>query len=571
MDVIDFDDSLLIEFAGERYFGRGEKYFHEGRVRSLVEHEGTVAAKVAGTHEYRVRLWGEDGELLHSCDCPLGMDGEFCKHCVAVGLAWLEGDAPDDPSTSATTMDDIKAYLESREKDVLVGLVVEQAMEDERLRERLLLRAARVGGPNVGAFQKAVDAAVAMDDFPDYDSPREYTRRMESIVASISELLDEGYADEGVELAEYALAAVEGAMRYDVDGSILGVLYDLEGVHHEACRRAEPDVEALARRIFEWEVGGEYDTFFDAANNYADVLGEEGMAEYRRLAGKEWAEVPALGPDPANAPPYYGRRWRLTHIMKTLAARSGDVEALVAVEAKDLSNARSYMRVSAVYKEAGDYDKALEWAEEGMWIFPDDARSGLREFVVEEYHRRGRHDEAMNLVWKSFTEHPGLELYRELKSHAERAGAEWGMWREKALSRIREGVEKRKEESKSAYFMFSPDNSPLVEAYIFEGEVEEAWREAKEGGCSEPLWLELASLREEEYPEEALEIYEERIEPLVEQTNNAAYEEAYELLMKTRSIMRRTGREAEFDEYLELLRAEYKRKRNFIKLLDGME
>jgi hypothetical protein len=35
--------------------------------------------------------------------------------------------------------------------------------------------------------------------------------------------------------------------------------------------------------------------------------------------------------------------------------------------------------------------------------------------------------------------------------------------------------------------------------------------------------------------------------------------------------MRRLVREAEFDEYVELLRLEYKRKRNFMKLLDGIE
>ena len=31
--------------------------------------------------------WGEQG-MDHSCDCPLGLDGEFCKHC-ATALAWL--------------------------------------------------------------------------------------------------------------------------------------------------------------------------------------------------------------------------------------------------------------------------------------------------------------------------------------------------------------------------------------------------------------------------------------------------------------------------------------------------
>ena len=39
---------------------------------------------------------------------------------------------------------------------------------------------------------------------------------------------------------------------------------------------------------------------------------------------------------------------------------------------------------------------------------------------------------------------------------------------------------------------------------------------------------------------------------------------------RVRELTRRFGREAEFEEYVELLRLEYKRKRNFIKLLDGM-
>ena len=53
-------------------------------------------------------------------------------------------------------------------------------------------------------------------------------------------------------------------------------------------------------------------------------------------------------------------------------------------------------------------------------------------------------------------------------------------------------------------------------------------------------------------------------------TNNKAYRDAYELLIQVRELTRRLGREAEFEEYVELLRQEYKSKRNFIKLLDGM-
>ncbi len=115
------------------------------------------------------------------------------------------------------------------------------------------------------------------------------------------------------------------------------------------------------------------------------------------------------------------------------------------------------------------------------------------------------------------------------------------------------------------------DHSELVRIFPWEGDVETAWREAKEGGCSNDLWLELAARREDAHPEDALSVYEARIEPLIQRTNNSAYQRAYELLLKVRRLMQRLGREQEFDEYLELLRAEYKRKRNFMKLLDGME
>jgi uncharacterized Zn finger protein len=169
VDVLDHD--VLLELAGERYFERGARYHRGGHLRNLVEHGGTIAAKVLGMHEYGVRPWVEEDELDYSCDRPLGVDGEFCKHCLAVGLAWLEDGLSEEV---AVTMGDVRAYLEEQDKDVLVRIVMEQAMEDERLRERLLLRAARTGGgsPDIAAFRRAIGSAVGPpDDYWDYGSP----------------------------------------------------------------------------------------------------------------------------------------------------------------------------------------------------------------------------------------------------------------------------------------------------------------------------------------------------------------------------------------------------------------
>src|SRR5215212_12017054 len=228
---------VMLELAGETYFERGEGYYQGGHVYDLVEHGGVIVAKVAGTEDYRVRLWAEDG-LAYSCDCPLGLDGEFCKHCVAAGLAWLEGDNSEDAPGGSATMDDVRTYLEDQDKDLLVRIVMEQAMEDEGLRERLLLRASRMGGLDPAAFHRAIDEAVDFDD-DYYGPPWKYARGIHNVVGTIEELLEERFAQEVIELSEYALASVEKAMNYDVDGTIGEILEALEGLHHKACKRAK--------------------------------------------------------------------------------------------------------------------------------------------------------------------------------------------------------------------------------------------------------------------------------------------------------------------------------------------
>ena len=135
----------LRRLASDVSFERGQSYFLNGNVRSVVEHAGVLTASVSGTGLYRVRLSAEAGELLSECPCPMGAEGAFCKHCVAVGLAWLagrnKGSRHGEPPI--VTLDDARAYLSRQSKERLVELLLEQAAGDERLRERLLMQAAK--------------------------------------------------------------------------------------------------------------------------------------------------------------------------------------------------------------------------------------------------------------------------------------------------------------------------------------------------------------------------------------------------------------------------------------------
>jgi hypothetical protein len=173
------------------------------------------------------------------------------------------------------------------------------------------MKAARKGpkGLDVATYRRAIDEAVDAGGFVDYRDAYDYARGIEEAVDSVD----------------------------DSDGHMGGILERLQEIHHKACKKAKPDPEALARRLFEWELRTDWDTFHGAAQTYERILGAKGLAVYRKLAEAEWAKVPAVGPGRDDSQKY-DKRFRITHIMETLAGLAGDVEALVAIKQRDLSS-----------------------------------------------------------------------------------------------------------------------------------------------------------------------------------------------------------------------------------------
>jgi uncharacterized Zn finger protein len=268
--------------------------------------------------------------------------------------------------------------------------------------------------------------------------------------------------------------------------------------------------------------------------------------------------------------------------MESLAHTTGDVEALVAVKSRDLSSAYSFLKIAEIYHEAGQHDHALEWAEHGAQAFPEKTDSRLREFLAEEYHRLHRHAEAMEQVWALYVNAPNLGTYRQLKEHTVRAAGksarkqkeEWANWRERALNHLRAMLDERRKGIKNrgnfSAWWGAGDNSTLVEIYLWEGETDEALKAAEAHDCSDAHWMNLAGALEKPRPSEALRIYRESLEPIIDQKNNRAYEEAVERIRKIGKLMERSGRAAEFSDFISGLHTRHKAKRNFIKLLDSI-
>jgi len=582
--------SELRELTDPRSWERGVEYFEEDRVHGVVQDGTTVVASVEGQQMYRVRLSLQEGHLLAECSCPMGRAGVFCKHCVAVGLTWVEpslseSDAAEiaaamktsmdgEKSAGKTDLDRLRDYLSEQPLPALVELIIEHALWDDTLLRRLTMDAARSEeAVDMRAMKHAVTEATRTGGFVDYGAAPNFARGIEDVVHAISQLLEEGHAHEVITLSEYALRRVERALLHmdDSDGFMRPILDDLQTLHHAACVKAKPDPKQLARRIFEWEVNGDWDTFFGAAEAYADVFGEMGLAEYRKRAEALWEELPQLGPG-QDSESYTHPRFRLREIMESLARVGGDVESLVAVKSRDLSSAFRYLDIAETYKKAGELDKALDWAEEGLKVFPDKTDRRLGEFLAEEYHRHDRHEDAVAVIWRSFMDYPCLSSYQTLKQHADQAG-EWLGWREKAIAHLR--AQERTDDwlRPRVRWTVGPlrHGSQLVAVHLWESNVSAAWEEACQRGCSIGQWMEAARLREDEHPEDALRVYRDNVRQLADQTNNAAYEEAIGVVRDIRRLMKQMGcQEDGFAKYIEELRGEFKRKRNFMKLLDAL-
>jgi hypothetical protein len=137
--------------------------------------------------------------------------------------------------------------------------------------------------------------------------------------------------------------------------------------------------------------------------------------------------------------------------------------------------------------------------------------------------------------------------------------------RERALQQLRSDAAESAAHSRAG---FGWGEGPVwIGALIDDGDVGAAW-DAAAGVASDRQWLTLAGLISSARPADALPVYLPAIEPLRSQSGDPVYQQVATLLSKIRYCHQPLGTAPEFAAYLAALRADQKRKRNLIKLLD---
>jgi uncharacterized Zn finger protein len=518
--VVWFDEAALRRCAGNTWYVRGVTYVEE--VGDLCCTPTTVTATVQGTDSYEVRLSGDRGGLDGECSCPVGRKGDFCKHCVAVGLAALAAPpcpphepAPATPAPAVQAEDefDLRPYLlriraENFDPDALDSIV------------DALKRSRRLGDVALAKLSRAAAEVLHLLDRFAADHPAAIRPLYQRALRHLTAPNFGGQPDNKI-------APIRAAMIRAMEGLI-------------AVSRAEPpDPIEFGRWLIDLQIGN---VCFPevCVGRFAEILGEEGLAAYGKQLSDLAARASTYDGDDATTHRQAIFRLRESYLVGIVK----DVDRLVELYAEALSRPERYVRIGEALRDAERFDEAIDWLQRGL-ADTRQGRTDICDLLVAVYTQLGRLKEAARARLDHFNDEPDVYNYRMLMRAAEAVGAA-SYAHKQAMTLLRERA------------ACGQAADPLIGVLLSNGEIDEAWAAAQEFECSDTCGVTLASSRAKQHPADAIPIYSHEVEKAIARKHRSGYQKAVELLVSLRDLHERAGRD--FGAYMDELRSTHSRK-----------
>lgn len=552
------DDDVLRDLAGEGAFARGKKYTQEGRAQVEEVSAHQVTGSVRGGARYDVALFLDGDEVHGDCNCPAAADGDFCKHQVALALTARGAGASAESSSAEASL---AAFLRAQSVELLADKLLSIAAEYREVEKDLLFWHKSTQAESGAELNKVIGALLRGGGFVDYRKSFDYARRVDQVAELLRGLVKSRPAV-CAEAAEYALLRLFTTLEQSDDsaGAISGAMGELVKLHRKALSSMQPD-KKYGARFFKLMLADGWG-FFEL-KTYRALLGEAAWSEYGRCIEAAHAKLPppAKSKDRWSISEESLGRKHLMRMLETWYVLNDDREALLALKTRELQEPRDYMNLIKQLREYGRHREALQWAEKAHRQFPEDA--GFYDALIVCYRHDGLDEEADALLWQWFEKWPGAKNFAALMKQA---GKREKAWRERAFAYLETCEVAAWERARKRDPKAPRDVSTRLEVLLNEKRVEEAVAITRDGAAPQHLWLRLADQAKKRYPEVSLPIYRREIELLAEIGGNQNYARANDFLKKLLPLLPKDERPA----YLNELRARYKAKRNFIKLLDTL-
>jgi len=605
---------LIKKKAGKSYFDRGQTLYRQGSVvkAQWIDDEGRYAARVKGTSYpyYEVELKWNGSALRHKCDCPLGEDNAFCKHCVAVGLYWLEASAESTLSSVGKsaqnkvpplTEDALRKLLYKQPQRRLVEWLTELIFKNPTAQKTFLprLQRAAAGKINLAEYRDPLLKALHPGKKLYFYDVKHYQQKLMPHISCLIELVDDGFYTEAETITEAALACMDEVHQAfsSVDESIPHNLIELFIdilVRIHMGRREHPEStldkqtqldEQLAQKVMAWFLQTPYG--YVPAMQIPDPDAPH-VLWYRIFIDKihaAWEALPSLrptDPEPDALTQHY--RTKLTAIQITQLASAQELRGWVPIVKKSLRIPQNWNTLASLYIQMEQHQEAVETLEEALQEFasqPDMAQDRLemQTALLTLYEKTEQWEPLRALAWRLFELEPNARQYAALKKATARPDDwedPWPMLRVKALTHLRTWCDsaptggKGKMKAASAAREVARRQKTVVEILLADGDTDAAWEAAKviKEVAQTPLWPELITARSKTHPADAIPYVKQQINDVLRFSDKIAYEMAVKHLASLHTLMQRAGLQKDWGFYLAKLKDTHRNKRLFLAAIN---
>lgn len=569
--------------ATAQTFARGQKYFRDGLVSSLARRGDELHGQVEGSdiEPYRIAVSLRDDLVEEAeCTCPYDYDG-WCKHIVAVLLAWLErGEA-------IVTLPPLEEILADLSREQLRALILQLARQDGDLYDAIAAQVANLKQPahsnqstlapvETLAYRQQVRAAVRqlnrLSSSEAYWQASGATEKIVELAYEAEPFLERGDGQGALLILEAVTDewAKNCAALDDSEGEVWSVFEALEPLWCEALLSVElprDERDEWVRKLERWRKAVTpygYEDAFQRAQEAAREGWDDDLLQ-RRLKGEnsgfeprpQWRDDDLL----AARLKILERQQRFDEALNLAygAGLSGDYVRLLLLQnrvAEAVTHALKYFGAAeearafaSTLHERSEIASALQVARHGLnlhgfvaplalWLREAAAAAGDRELALQ----------AARVVLREQPQLPDYQRAREL------AGDGWPQMREEVLEKLR---------------AFKGDQSGAVEIFLHEECPDDALRLVRHN-WDDRLVARVAEALAEVRPDEVLPICLKHAESIMNEGRSDRYENAVDWLRHARRAQRAASREAAWQKYLEALLDKHQKKRKLVPMLQTL-
>ncbi|MDQ9090333.1 SWIM zinc finger family protein [Pseudoalteromonas haloplanktis] len=570
-----FDLNDIKQRAASKSLDLGCELFAANSVSKLLIIDNQVMASVMGQFKYKVTLEkSTDGQCWASCTCPAADYQEICKHAVAVALKVnsLSVAELEEVNANGTTQDnersELIAWFLDKPANELTDIIMDFLDKSEHEYDKwLMMMASDKQVLGAGELSKLITKALPKKQVWGWSEVNSYFAEADSLFEMILPAIAKLPIEQQWQLNLKALIRFNtvlehiddsGGFRFEIEGSLNQNLSEL-------FNQLPWSDEQKAQWIFEHFVDYKYDVFPSVPHDFNITPSVNTLflslcataVEKRLQAGvdfDDWRQKSALT--------------RLTSVLIKHAQAQGDWQEQLRLIKLTAHNSDDYLKIMALCKARNDLLDAEYYLQQAYQRAnkPNEVLACKRD-EIEIRLELSEFKAAWAIAWQLFIDNPSFNGFKDLQTLQLKTGVIDAELTQK-VEQLLLSLSEQKAQSSQRLHRFTNYTSELLDFYIDQNEIEKARSLAAKHEVKSNQLITLAGLIMTQYPQESIDLYQKSISDMIGQTNNNAYREATNLLIKIEKNLKKADADCTllYDMIAALIK-DFKQKRNMMKLL----